>query len=468
MARYDEADSKRIAKSVMEVEMAIAKASSTKAEMRDLVAMYNIYDTEQLKRRYDAIDWDAYASSLGIALPEKICICQPKQMECVNKLLKRLKPQTIRDYLSFNMLNSAADYLSDDFVALSFEIYGEALMGKKQQQPRWKRALALPNEQLGEAVGELYVGRYFPESYKAKVQSIITNLEAALSQHIDQLDWMSDETKEKALEKLSTVYVKVGYPDKWMDYSSLEIDPEMSYWESVKRVGRWVSDDSMKQIGQPVDREKWLMTPQTVNAYYNPTTNEICFTAAILQPPFFNPNADDAVNYGAIGVVIGHELTHGFDDQGRQFDKDGNMRDWWTKADAKAFNALTKVLVKQFDEIEVLPNLKANGELTLGENIADQGGLRVAYTAMKMAQGGVEPKLIDGFTADKRFYLGYASLWAQHIRDEEAERLTNTDPHSLGRYRVNQTLKNIDTFYEAFGIESGDMYLAPEERVVIW
>jgi putative endopeptidase len=296
----------------------------------------------------------------------------------------------------------------------------------------------------------------------------VGDLQTALGQHIDNLEWMSAGTKAKAREKLATFTVKIGYPDKWKDYSTLEIDPALSYWQNIKRARAWHSDDTMAEAGRPVDKAKWYMSPQTVNAYYNPSSNEICFPAAILQPPFFNPDADDAVNYGAIGVVIGHEMTHGFDDMGRQFDRDGNLNDWWTAADAEAFNKLADVLVAQFDKIEVMPGLNANGRFSLGENIADQGGLRVAYTAMKNRQGEVEPAPIDGFTADQRFYLAYATLWAQNIRDEEVERLTKIDEHSLGKWRVDGALKNIDTFYNAFGITDGAMYLPPEERVTIW
>ncbi len=468
LAGYGQADAERISRSVMEVEMAIAEASSSNVELRDPYANYNLMTIEEFTKRYDAIGWGQYAEGLNITLPSQIVVGQPRQMACVNDLLKRLDMQTIKDYLSFNLLNSAAPYLSDEIGEASFEFYGKAMSGKQQQQPRWKRSLAIPNGSLSEAVGEMYVAKYFPAEYKTRMIELVGNLQKALSIHIDNLDWMSDETKAKAQEKLETIYIKIGYPDKWKDYSALTIDPSKSYWENIKAINRWSTVDNFAKINKPVDRDEWWMSPQTVNAYYNPPTNEICFPAAILQPPFFNPTADDAVNYGAIGVVIGHEMTHGYDDQGRQYDKEGNLNDWWTKEDAAAFELRAKKLEEQFNAIEVLPGLFANGAFTLGENIADQGGLRVAYTALKESFGGVEPEPIDGFTAEQRFYIGYATIWGQNIRDEEIERLTNVDPHSLGKWRVNQTLKNIDTFFDAFAIESGEMYLPSDQRVVIW
>jgi len=298
---------------------------------------------------------------------------------------------------------------------------------------------------------------------------IVKNLQASLSEHIDSLSWMSAETKAKAHEKLSSFTVKIGYPDKWKDYSALEVDPSLSYLENLERVSIWAVNDNLADLGKPVDKEEWHMSPQTVNAYYNPTSNEICFPAGILQPPFFFHDADDAVNYGAIGVVISHEMTHGFDDQGRLFDKDGNMTNWWTEGDAAAFKERTSVLVKQFDEVEVLPGVHANGTASLGENIADQGGLRIAYTALQNSLEGKERKLIDGFTPEQRFYLAYATVWAQNITDEEKQKRVLTDVHSIGRDRVNATLRNIDTFFEAFGIKEGDPMWRPEsERVIIW
>lgn len=344
-----------------------------------------------------------------------------------------------------------------------------SLSGAQEQQPRWKRAMRVPNSLLGEAVGKMYVDKYFPESSKEKMIELVENLRVALGQHIDALDWMGDTTKAKAHEKLEHFTVKIGYPDKWKDYSTLDIDPSKSYYENMLNASTWYVSDNLSKLGKPTDRTEWGMTPQTVNAYYNPTTNEICFPAAILQPPFFNPDADDAVNYGGIGVVIGHEMSHGFDDQGRLFDAFGNMSDWWTPADEAKFKEKSAVLVSQFDEIEVVPGVKANGSLTLGENIGDHGGLSIAYSAMENSWKGKHPEPIDGFTAEQRFYLSYGIIWAQNITDQEKERLTKIDPHSLAENRVNVSVKNFGTFFDAFGIKEGDKMFRPEnERVHIW
>ncbi len=327
----------------------------------------------------------------------------------------------------------------------------------------------MPNGILGEALGELYVEKYFPATSKEKMLTLVENLRTALGQHIDNLTWMSDSTKARAHEKLNAFTVKIGYPDKWRDYSDLDIDPELSYWENVQNAILFNDRYNLNDYGKPVDRSRWHMSPQTVNAYYDPTTNEICFPAGILQAPYFNPEADDAENYGAIGVVIGHEMTHGFDDQGRQFDKNGNFANWWTDADAEAFNKLADGLVAQFDSIVVAGDTHANGRLTLGENIADQGGLRVAYTAYHNALGDSEGETVDGYTPDQRFFISYANVWAGNIREEEALQRTKTDPHSLGRWRVNASLRNLEPFFEAFDIKEGDaMYRPAEERVVIW
>ena len=468
LAGYSKADAERATNSVMQIENSIAEASTSNVDLRDPYANYNMLTIGEFKSKYNAIDWDVYAATMGLSLPESINVGQLKQMAEVNKLISTLDTQVVKDYLAYNVIKGASSYLNDEIGKLSFNFFGKTMQGVAAQQPRWKRALAVANGSLSEAVGEMYVAKYFPAEYKEKMLNMVHNLQAALSEHINNLEWMSAETKVKAQEKLSTFYVKVGYPDEWKDYSALTIDPALSYWENVKNISKWGNVENLSKLGKPVDKDEWHMSPQTVNAYYNPTTNEICFPAAILQPPFFNPDADDAVNYGAIGVVIGHEMTHGFDDQGRQYDKDGNLSDWWTAEDAKAFEAKAKVLVEQFNSIEVLPGVFANGQFTLGENIADQGGLRVSYTAMKKAQNGVEPAKIDNLNADERFYIGYATLWGQNVRDKEIARLTNVDPHSLGKYRVNQSLKNIDNFYKTFNITDGDMYLAPEKRVVIW
>ena len=475
LAGYDEAAAAQAAADALEVEDSLAEVFFSNVEQRDIPAQYNPMTRAEFAKAYDAIDWDVYFEGMGLADADRMIVQQKRVMERVNQLFKTLPLDKIRHYLAAQIINGGASSLSDDFQTASFEFYGRTMSGQQEQKPRWKRAMSVPNGLLGEAVGEMYVAKYFPEKDKQRMTELVKNLQTSLSQHIAALDWMSDATKAKAQEKLSSFTVKIGYPDKWKDYSTLTIDPSKSYYENLRDAGIWATKDNLEKYGKPVDREEWGMTPQTVNAYYNPTTNEICFPAAILQPPFYNPDADDAVNYGAIGVVIGHEMTHGFDDQGRQFDKDGNMNNWWTDEDAAAFQAKTDILVKQFDAIEVLPAkgdqpaLYANGALSLGENIADQGGLRVAYTAYRNSLEGKEaPAPIDGFTDAQRFYLAYATLWAQNIRDEEIARLTKLDVHSLGKWRVNATLRNIQDFYDAFGITDGAMFMPEEERVIIW
>ena len=459
----------------LEIEDSLAEVFFSNVEQRDIPAQYNPMTREEFARTYDALDWDVYFKGMGLEQVDRLIVEQKRVMERVNELLKTLPLETIRHYLAAQIINGGASSLSDDFQTASFEFYGRTMSGQQEQKPRWKRAMSVPNGLLGEAVGEMYVAKYFPEKDKQRMTQLVKNLQTSLSQHIAALDWMSDATKAKAQEKLAAFTVKIGYPDKWKDYSTLEIDPAKSYYENLRDASIWATKDNLSKYGKPVDRTEWGMTPQTVNAYYNPTTNEICFPAAILQPPFYNPDADDAVNYGAIGVVIGHEMTHGFDDQGRQFDKDGNMNNWWSEEDSEAFKAKTEVLVKQFDAIEVLPAkdgqpaLHANGALCLGENIADQGGLRVAWTAYQNSlEGKGHPAPIDGFIDAQRFYLAYATLWAQNIRDEEIARLTKLDVHSLGKWRVDATLRNIQDFYDAFNITDGAMFLPEEERVIIW
>lgn len=453
---------------VIAVEDYIASKSWTNVELRDVQRGYNPFTLDELQARYDAIDWRAYFTALGVGEFDHLVVGQPSAMDNVNSILKSLPVETLRSYVAAHYISDAASYLSEDFAVAGFEFFGKVMSGTQEIRPRWKRAMSVPNSILSEAVGQMYVEKYFPESEKERVLAMVKNLQTALGEHIAALDWMSDATKAKAQEKLSAFTVKIGYPDKWKDYSSLTIDPSKSYWENIVEANRWYMADEMAEVGKPVDRAKWFMSPQTVNAYYNPTTNEICFPAAILQPPFYNPTADDAVNYGAIGVVIGHEMTHGFDDQGSQFDKDGNMNEWWTAEDRAAFEKKTSVLADQFDAVEVLPGIHADGKLSLGENIADQGGLRVSYTAMLNSWNGEKPEPIDGFTPEQRFYISYATLWGQNITDQEIERLTKIDVHSLGRNRVNVTLRNLATFFEAFSIEDGAMFRPAEERIVIW
>ncbi len=462
------------AASVLAFEKKMAEKFRTSVELRNVFAAYNPMSKEQFLARYANFDWATYFATAGCGDFTQIIVEQPEVIDLVNTLVVKESTETLKNYLKAHLLQGAAAFLGDELYAASFDFFGRQMSGTTEMKPRWKRAMGVPNSILSEAVGEIYVAKYFPEEDKVRMTELVKNLQTALGQHIDALDWMSDETKAKAREKLATFTVKIGYPDKWKDYSSLTIDPSQSYWENMKRASAWYTAENFSKLGKEVDRAEWHMPPQMVNAYYNPTTNEICFPAAILQPPFYNSAADDAVNYGAIGVVIGHEMTHGFDDQGRNFDKDGNMINWWTEADAEAFQKKSQVLVEQFNKIEVLPAKEdqpaifANGALSLGENIADQGGLRVAFTALNNSLNGTEPAPIDGFTAAQRFYLAYATLWGQNIRDEEIARLTKLDVHSLGKNRVNATLKNLQSFYDAFGITDGAMFLPEEERVIIW
>ena len=465
-----EGDVKKMVADVVAIEDAIAEKSWSNVECRDIAKGYNPHTMAELREKYSAVDWDAYLAALGVADLEKIVVSQPSSLENIMNVIATTPVEALRAYVAAHYIDAAASYLSEEFAVASFEFFGKTMSGTQEIRPRWKRAMGVPNNVLSEAVGQMYVAKYFPESEKARVESMVFNIQKAFSKHIEALDWMSEETKAKAQEKLAAFTVKIGYPNKWKDYSTLTVDPAKSYWENVVEANRWYTADAMAEVGKPVDREKWLMPPQMVNAYYMPTTNEICFPAAILQPPFYNPNADDAVNYGAIGVVIAHEMTHGFDDQGSQFDKVGNMNDWWTAEDRAAFEAKTNILVEQFNAIEILPGLYADGKYSLGENIADQGGLRLAFTGLvDYAWANGRPEDIDGFTGEQRFYIGYATLWAQNITDQEKERLTKVDVHSLGRNRVNATLRNIQSFYDAFGITEADaMYMPVEERVIIW
>ena len=465
-----EGDINAMVDSVIAVEDRIAEKHWSNVECRDIEKGYNPYTYDDFKANYAGVEWDAYFKGLGLDTIEKLVVSQPSSFKNILEVLNTASLDELRAYVAAHYINSASSYLSEEYAIASFEFFGKTMSGTQEIRPRWKRAMGVPNNILSDAVGQIYVAKYFPEAEKARVENMVSNIQKAFSKHIENLDWMSDATKAKAQEKLAAFTVKIGYPNKWKDYSTLTVDPKKSYWENVIEANRWYTADSMSEVGKPVDREKWMMPPQMVNAYYMPTTNEICFPAAILQPPFYNPNADDAVNYGAIGVVIAHEMTHGFDDQGSQFDKVGNMKDWWTAEDRAAFEKKTEVLIEQFNAIEILPGLFADGKFSLGENIADQGGLRLAFTGLKdyaWAEG--RPEDIDGFTGEQRFYIGYATLWAQNITDQEKERLTKVDVHSLGRNRVNAKLRNIQSFYDAFGITEEDaMYMPVEERIVIW
>jgi putative endopeptidase len=474
-AGYSKKDAQRIMKNVMKIETALADSTWTREESRNIPAMYNPRTIDELKEMYPHINWDRFfVETMDIATPQQVIVTEINTVKQGDNLIASLSDREIKDYYLWKYVAQAAPYLSDKFTATSFE-FSKVRSGVKQMRPRWKRALGTADGFMGEAIGQLYVEKYFPESSKEKMLELVGNLRQALGKHIINLPWMSDDTKLRAIEKLLNFTVKIGYPDKWKDYSDMEIDPALSYYENAHNAGMWHQKKELEKWGKPVDKTEWGMTPQTVNAYYNPMANEIVFPAAILQAPFFNPEATDAENYGGIGVVIGHEMSHGFDDQGCQFDAYGNMTNWWTPEDAAAFQDLTKGLAAQFDKIEVLPGLMANGAYTLGENIGDQGGLRVARTAFLDAQKakGVdvesEDAMIDGFTPEQAFYLNYANIWANNCRDAEKRNLTIGDVHSLAENRVNVTLRNIAPFLKAFGIKPGDkLYLSPDEQVVIW
>ena len=469
LAGYSAEAAAKSADAVIGFETGLAEVSVDRNTLRDVNKNYNKMSLKEFVRKYDFLNWDIFFKEIGLKSSTEINASQVSFFKGMTKLVKKTDLEVLKTYLSFKLLNSASNYLSEDFVNANFEFFGKAVQGREELQPLWKRSLSVVNRSLAEAFGQMYVEKYFPASSKEKMIEMVDNLQVALSERIDALEWMSDKTKARAQEKLGTFIVKVGYPDTWKDYTALEIK-EDSYWANICRANLFSHYEMMKDEGKPVDRTQWGMSPQTVNAYYNPTTNEICFPAAILQPPFFNPDADDAVNYGGIGVVIGHEMTHGFDDQGRNYDKDGNISAWWTKEDEKKFNERADVLVEQYDKIVVLDDLHADGRYTLGENIADQGGLLISYQAyMNTLKGKERPADIDGFTHEQRFYIGYANLWAQNVRPQEIIRRTKTDVHSLGKWRVNGALRNIDDFYKAFDVKEGDaMYMAPEERINIW
>ena len=465
---YSEADAKKAAANVMKIETELAGAHVTK-EMRRLPELnYHKLLVSELDNQVAPFAWNIYFDELGAAGIDSLNVSQIEPVKAAIAIIEREPIEVLKDYLSWKVINSAANYLSDDFVNANFEFYGRTMSGSKELRPRWRRTIDAVNGAMGEAVGQLYVEKYFPAEAKERMLNLVENLKISLGERISQLEWMSDATKGKAQEKLGTFIVKIGYPDKWKDYSSLEIKDD-SYWQNIMRASEFAWEEMMDELGKPVDRTKWYMSPQTVNAYYSPSSNEICFPAGILQPPFFYMDGDDAINYGGIGVVIGHEMTHGFDDQGRKFDKDGNLTDWWTAEDAARFDERAKVLVDFFDNIVVLDTVHANGTFTLGENIADHGGLQVAYHAFQKTDQAKKDENIDGFTPAQRFFLSYAGLWAGNVRDAEILRLTQIDPHSLGKWRVDGALPHIEAWYEAFGIDSEDpMYVPAEERASIW
>jgi putative endopeptidase len=467
-AGYSDADAAKASSVVMKIETELAESHITK-EMRRLPELnYHKYLVSELNEKVAPFDWAYYLEEVGAANADSINVSQVEPVRRAIQLIHTEPIDHIKDYLSWKVINSAANFLSDEFVNANFEFYGKKMSGSKELRPRWKRSIDAVNSALGEAVGQLYVEKYFPPQAKDRMLQLVENLKTSLGERIDNLEWMSDTTKSKAHEKLAAFIVKIGYPDKWKDYTPLEIK-EDSYWANMMRAAEYEYNDMIKDLNKPVDKTKWYMTPQTVNAYYNPSSNEICFPAGILQPPFFYMNGDDAINYGGIGVVIGHEMTHGFDDQGRKFDKEGNLTDWWTPTDASRFDERAKVLVDFYDNIVVIDTVHANGTFTLGENIADQGGLQIAYNAFLKTEQAKQNKKIDGFTPAQRFFLSYALLWAGNVRDEEILRLTKLDPHSLGKWRVNGALPHIDAWYEAFDIKETDpMYIPKEQRVAIW
>ena len=456
------------ARTVMNIETRLAEHSMTRLERRDPHKTRNKMEQEELQTLCEHFDWQAYFDGIGLVEPGIINVGQPVFFKELSAMIADFPVEDWKTYLRWNLINSTANYLSSDFVDEHFAFYGTVMQGIEVNRPRWERVLSSTNRALGEALGQMYVKKYFPPEAKENMLVLVNNLKESLETRIRNLDWMSDTTKEKALDKLTVMNVKIGYPDKWRDYSELGIRND-SYVQNVLRAREFNVAYRLNKIGKPVDPDEWFMTPQTVNAYYSPSMNEICFPAGILQPPFYYLDADDAVNYGAIGVVIGHEMTHGFDDQGRKYDRDGNLKEWWTESDAVRFNKRSEVLVKQFDKFIVLDTVRANGKLTLGENIADLGGLNIAYNAFKKASGEAEPETIDGFTPDQRFFLAYAHVWAQNIRDKEILRRTKEDVHSLGKYRVNGPLPNMPEFHAAFDIRTDEpMYLPEEERAVIW
>ena len=457
-----------MAATVLRLETRLAAAAKSNVELRNPFDNYNKMSIDDLKALVPEVDWDAFLGAMDIKT-DSVSVGQIKHLQEAGKILMDEPLEDLKTLFAWQTIDGAAAYLSNHIYDANFDFYGKVLSGKEEPSPLWKRAVSIVNGTLGEAVGQMYVKKYFPPAAKKRMVELVKNLQVALGERIDLQEWMSDETKQKAHEKLDAFYVKIGYPDKWRDYSELDIDPAVSYYENLQRAAKFEQKYSLSFLDKPVDRDKWYMTPQTVNAYYNPSTNEICFPAGILQYPFFDMEADDAFNYGAIGVVIGHEMTHGFDDQGAQFDKDGNLHNWWTAEDKEKFEARTKVMADFFSKIEVAPGVFGNGELTLGENIADHGGLNVSFQAFKNATASAPLETRDGYTPEQRFFLAYANVWAGNIRPEQILVQTKSDPHSLGRWRVNGALPHIDAWYEAWNVtEESPLFVPKAERVTIW
>ena len=459
-------------KNILKIETALAKVSKSRTELRDPIANYHKMTLKEFDANYPHFQLEKQMNAKGIKTEyiQEMVVGQPEFMAAADKIFAEMTAAEYRDVMEWGLIGSAAGYLNDAVRAENFEFYGKVFSGRQQDHPLWRRATNQVQGVMGEALGRIYVKKYFPASSKERMKTLVENLRIALGERIAAQDWMDDSTKVNALLKLNTFYVKIGYPDRWTDMSSLKIDAKKSYYENMKECARfWTAWHINHTAGKPVDRDDWHMTPQTVNAYYNPTTNEICFPAGILQVPFFDATADDAFNYGAIGVVIGHEMTHGFDDQGRRYDKDGNMHDWWTSEDGKNFTLRTDKYADFFSKIKVLPDLNANGRLTLGENLADHGGLQVAWYAYKNATKRNPLPVIDGLTPDQRFFLAYAGVWAGNITEAEIRNRTKSDPHSLGRFRVNGALPHIDMWYDAFGVKEGDkMFIPKSERLPLW
>ena len=457
---------------IMRYETMLALISKSNTELRDVEANYNKMTLDEFKEKYPNLPLESLANAEGIQTKDiqTMVVGQPSFFAGVDKLASTGNADELRARMEWDAILSSANCLSDNVRAEYFNFFSKTMRGTKEDYPRWKRATRQVEEQMGEPLGRIYCERYFPASSKKRMEELVKNLQVSLAERIKAQDWMSEPTKKAALEKLSTFYVKVGYPNKWKDLSKLTIDPSKSFYDNVQACRKfWANVTIQEKAGKPVDKDEWLMTPQTVNAYYNPTTNEICFPAGILQYPFFDPKADDAFNYGAIGVVIGHEMTHGFDDQGRHYDKDGNMTDWWTKEDGKNFEARTGKYADFFSAIKVLPDLNANGKLTLGENLADHGGLEVAFNAFEKAPEAKKGKVIMGFTPEQRFFIDYAGVWANNITEAEIRSRVKSDPHSLGEWRVNGALPHINAWYKAFGVKKGDKLFIPEnERLNLW
>ena len=469
---FSESAAQKKMQNIMKLETELAKVSKSNTELRDPEANYHKMTYAEFNKKYPHIQLEKQLLAAGVNLNyvKDLVVGQPEFVEGADKLISNLTPAEFRDYMEWGQIMSAAGYLSEDIAAESFNFFGKTMSGRKENHPLWKRSTSQVEGQMGQALGKIYVEKYFPASSKERMKTLVANLQKALANRIKEQDWMSEETKKNALDKLNSFYVKIGYPDKWIDLSDLHIDPAKSYYANIEECRRfWNKWNIDTKVGKPVDKDEWQMDPQTVNAYYNPTTNEICFPAGILQVPFFDPTADDAFNYGAIGVVIGHEMTHGFDDQGRHYDKDGNMKDWWTASDGENFNKRADMYADFFSNIKVLPDLNANGRFTLGENLADHGGLQVAYEAYKEATRNNELKTKDGLTPDQRFFIAYSQVWAANITEAEIRNRTKSDPHSLGRWRVNGALPHVNMFYDAFGVTPTDkMFIPAEQRLKLW